>query len=95
MDVIAIFLQALDDERIVAHTLLSMLDDHSSRTGLRAFQQIIFGQDKPILENQVPRRLPLDPAAETSVRADKTAVAYRRWLGARRVGYGVIPAPAP
>ena len=26
--------------------------------------QLIFSQDKPILENQLPKRLPLDPRAE-------------------------------
>ena len=37
---------------------------------LRWFQQLIFGQDKPILENQIPKRLPLDPRAEIPARCD-------------------------
>ena len=37
-------------------------------------------QDIPIVESQRPELLPLDPAAEWHVRADRTAVAYRRWL---------------
>ena len=47
---------------------------------MRRFQQMIFGQDKPILENQMPKKLPLDPRAETPIRADMSAIAYRRWL---------------
>ena len=58
------------------------------------FQQTIFGQDKPILENQLPKRLPLDPRAETPIRADKSAIVYRRWLSKQGIRYGVIPAPA-
>ena len=61
---------------------------------MSGFQQTIFGQDKPILENQVPKRLPLDPRAEMPVRADKSSITYRRWLAAKGVTYGTIPAAA-
>jgi phenylpropionate dioxygenase-like ring-hydroxylating dioxygenase large terminal subunit len=70
---------------------MALVDDESTDIGLRHFQQMIFSQDKPILENQRPRRLPLDPTAETSVRADRSSVAYRRWLHERGVRYGTIP----
>ena len=53
-------------------------------------QQTIFGQDKPILENQRPKRMPLRPGAETPTRCDATSVAYRRWLLAKGVSYGAI-----
>ena len=39
----------------------------------------------------MPRRLPLDPRAETPIRADKSAIAYRRWLSRKGIAYGVIP----
>ncbi|CDX36185.1 hypothetical protein MPLSOD_270005 [Mesorhizobium sp. SOD10] len=55
---------------------------------------MIFAQDKPILENQIPKRLPLDPRAETPIRADAVSVSYRRWLRDRAVTYGAIPARA-
>jgi phenylpropionate dioxygenase-like ring-hydroxylating dioxygenase large terminal subunit len=51
---------------------------------LVAWQDQIFAQDRPILESQRPELLPLDLAAELNVRADRTAVLYRRWL--RRLG---------
>ncbi len=92
MDVIAIFLQPVDQENTRAHMLLSILDDQSSDITIRNFQQTIFGQDKPILENQYPKRLPLDPRAETPIRADKSAITYRRWLSRKGITYGVIPA---
>jgi phenylpropionate dioxygenase-like ring-hydroxylating dioxygenase large terminal subunit len=91
-DVIAIFLQPVTQERCRAHLLQSMIDSTSTITELRRFQQTIFGQDKPILENQYPKRLPLDPRSETPIRADKSAIAYRRWLGQKGITYGVIPA---
>ncbi len=94
MDVIALFVQPLSQERIRAHMLLSILDDDNDESTMRAFQQTIFGQDKPILENQYPKRLPLDPRAETPIRADKSAIAYRRWLRSKGVTYGVIPSAA-
>lgn len=91
MDVIALFIQPFDEERIRAHMMLSVLDDDNDERIMRRFQQTIFGQDKPILENQYPKKLPLDPRAETPIRADKSAIAYRRWLRSKGVTYGVIP----
>lgn len=91
-DVIAVFLQPVDEEHTRAHMLLSVLDDEHEDKEIRHFQLAIFGQDKPILENQYPKRLPLDPRAETPIRADKSAVAYRRWLSRKGITYGVLPA---
>ncbi|QOL82724.1 aromatic ring-hydroxylating oxygenase subunit alpha [Pseudooceanicola spongiae] len=92
LDVIYIFVQPMGQERIRAHTGMCIIDDASSDLEIRSFQQTIFGQDKPILENQYPRRLPLDPRAETPIRADKSAIAYRRWLASKGLRWGVIPA---
>jgi len=94
MDVIAIFCQPTGEETVRAHLMLSMLDQENSLPALRRFQQMIFGQDRPILENQYPKRLPLDPRAETPIRADKSAIVYRRWLSTHGVNYGVIPQAA-
>ncbi len=92
MDVIALFNQPMTEESIRAHNFLCLIDDVTSDAAIRRFQQTIFGQDKPILENQWPRKLPLDPRAETPIRADKSAIHYRRWLTAKRLTYAVIPA---
>lgn len=55
-----------------------------------AFQDRIFLQDKPVLESQRPKRLPLDISAELHQRCDRTSVAYRRWLRAMGLTYGVL-----
>jgi phenylpropionate dioxygenase-like ring-hydroxylating dioxygenase large terminal subunit len=92
LDVISIFAQPVDQEKIRAHMMLCLVDEDNNDTAIRHFQQMIFGQDKPILENQFPKRLPLDPRAETPIGADKSSVVYRRWLTQKGVTYGVIPA---
>jgi phenylpropionate dioxygenase-like ring-hydroxylating dioxygenase large terminal subunit len=93
-DVIALFVQPVSEERVIGHPMMSIVDDVSTVGAIRHFQLTIFGQDKPILENQLPRKLPLDPRAETPIRADKSSIAYRRWLTAKGLTYGVIPAAA-
>ncbi|WP_436226483.1 hypothetical protein [Cupriavidus necator] len=87
-DVIALFVQPLTECESRAHLLMLLFDETHGDSELIAFQQTIFGQDKPILESQLPARLPLDPRAETSARADASSSAYRRWLRARNVRYG-------
>jgi len=87
-DVIALFVQPLTECESRAHLMMLLFDETHSDTELIAFQQTIFGQDKPILESQLPARLPLDPRAETSARADASSSAYRRWLRAMNVRYG-------
>ena len=94
MDVIYMFLQPMTREWTRAHTGMCVIDLENSYQGIRYFQQVIFGQDKPILENQFPKQLPLDTRAETPIRADKSAIAYRRWLTKKGLTYGVIPAAA-
>lgn len=92
MDVIGLFCRSVAPDHIEAHMFLSLLDPDNPDSAIRKFQQTIFGQDKPILENQYPKMLPLDPRAETPIRADKVAIAYRRWLSDLGVTYGVIAA---
>lgn len=92
LDVITLFVQPVDEENCIAHPYLCYLKDGMEAATVRSFMQLIFAQDKPILENQVPKRLPLDPRAETPIRADAVSVSYRRWLRDRAVTYGAIPA---
>jgi phenylpropionate dioxygenase-like ring-hydroxylating dioxygenase large terminal subunit len=93
-DSIYLFVQPVDEESCIAHSFLCYLKDNMDAATVRWFMQLIFAQDKPILENQVPKRLPLDPRAETPIRADASSVHYRRWLRDRAVTYGAIPASA-
>lgn len=89
LDAIGIFLQPVDEEHVVAHTLLACYDDHSTDAELIAFQHTIFGQDKPILENHAFKRMPLEGRAETPTRGDTSSVTYRRWLRERGMRFGV------
>lgn len=89
-DMIALFVQPVSEETCVAHILTCYLPHDADPHAIRRFQQFIFGQDRPILENQLPKRLPLSPRAEFSVRADKSSAAYRRYLAAAGVRYGAI-----
>jgi phenylpropionate dioxygenase-like ring-hydroxylating dioxygenase large terminal subunit len=90
-DVIALLLQPTSEEEVVAHMLLSVLDDVSADSAIRGYQQLIFSQDKPLLENQLPKRLPLSFRSEFSIKADATSGTYRRWLNECGVRYGTLP----
>jgi phenylpropionate dioxygenase-like ring-hydroxylating dioxygenase large terminal subunit len=89
LDAIGLFLQPIDDEHVIAHTLLACYDDDSTDAELIAFQHTIFGQDKPILENHAFKRMPLEGRAETPTRGDTSSVTYRRWLRERGMRFGV------
>jgi phenylpropionate dioxygenase-like ring-hydroxylating dioxygenase large terminal subunit len=93
-DMIVLFLQPVSEERCVAHLLSAFLKDGLDEASVRRFGQLIFCQDKPILENQLPKRLPLGPATEIPVRADAASAAYRRYLRDTGIRYGAIPADA-
>ncbi len=89
-DVIALFVQPLDEETCDVWPWMALYDDCSTMAELIQFQQLIFLQDRSILENQIPRKLPLDPRLEIPTRADLTSIAYRRWLKRRGAYYGAI-----
>ena len=91
-DICGIWIQPMTDELVRVHNYMGVIDDTSTDNQIKEYQLLIFSQDKPILENQYPKLLPLSPLAETPIRADKSAIAYRRWLSDLGVTYGVIPA---
>ncbi|MFK7744502.1 MAG: aromatic ring-hydroxylating dioxygenase subunit alpha [Roseobacter sp.] len=88
MDVIAIFVQPISEEICDVWPWMALYDDTSEYAELVQFQQEIFLQDRSILENQVPTRLPLDPKMEIPTRSDLTSVVYRRWLKQKGAHYG-------
>lgn len=87
-DLICLFVQPVEPGLSRAHPIMFLIDDVSSTTDLVHFQQMIFLQDRIILENQRPIQLPLEPRAEIPTRADATSIAYRRWLKEKGVTYG-------
>ena len=90
MDVIALFVQPVDEETCDVWPWMALYDDSSTMADLIQFQQLIFLQDRSILENQMPRKLPIDPGIEIPTRADQTSVSYRRWLKKRGALYGAL-----
>jgi phenylpropionate dioxygenase-like ring-hydroxylating dioxygenase large terminal subunit len=62
-------------------------DERTPEAELRAFQDAIFVQDRPIVESQRPRLLPL-AGGEAHSAADRLAVAYRRYLRELGVTFG-------
>jgi phenylpropionate dioxygenase-like ring-hydroxylating dioxygenase large terminal subunit len=87
-DVIALFVQPVEPELSIAHAYMLVIDETSSDAEIIGFQQMIFLQDKIVLENQRPRLLPLQPGRETPTRADLSSVIYRRWLKEKELTYG-------
>jgi phenylpropionate dioxygenase-like ring-hydroxylating dioxygenase large terminal subunit len=72
--------------------VLALTNFEQAEETLRAFQDRIFLQDQPILENQVPKRLPLMRRVEIPVRADRLSLAYRDYLRKSGLRHGVIAA---
>jgi phenylpropionate dioxygenase-like ring-hydroxylating dioxygenase large terminal subunit len=87
-DVIGIFVQPLAEDLCDVWPWMALYDDVTPLAALIQFQQMIFMQDRSILENQIPRLLPLDPGMEIPTQADLTSIAYRRWLKRRGLTYG-------
>jgi phenylpropionate dioxygenase-like ring-hydroxylating dioxygenase large terminal subunit len=88
-DVIALFVQPVAPALSIAHMLMLVIDSASTDAELVAFQQMIFLQDKIVLENQRPLLLPLQPGRESPTRADLSSVLYRRWLKGKALSFGV------
>lgn len=84
-DVITLFVQPLNEEWCEVWPWMALYDDASTMAEMVSFQQLIFMQDRSILENQIPAKLPLDPGMEAPTQADLTSIAYRRWL--KKIGY--------
>lgn len=91
-DLIGLFVQPVEEEVSIAHSFVLPFDEENTDTDLIHFQQTIFFQDRPILESQRPRKLPLYPRAEMPTRADATSTAFRRWLIKKDLTFGVIKA---
>jgi phenylpropionate dioxygenase-like ring-hydroxylating dioxygenase large terminal subunit len=82
-DEIALFVCPAEAERSRVWFRLAVTDRVSSDEELRAFQHTIFMQDRPVLESQRPKRLPLLPTSsggEVHCAADRSSAVYRRHL---------------
>jgi phenylpropionate dioxygenase-like ring-hydroxylating dioxygenase large terminal subunit len=91
-EAISLHVQPVAEESSRVWIVLALTNMIQDEQTLRAFQDRIFLQDRPILENQVPKRLPLAHRMEISVKADRLSLAYREYLRQSGLRYGVIVA---
>ena len=89
-DAICLFVQPMEQDFCRVHPVMFLIDDVTPLATLVQFQQLIFLQDRIILENQRPRLLPLEPRKEIPTRADISSVAYRRWIKEKGLRYGTL-----
>jgi phenylpropionate dioxygenase-like ring-hydroxylating dioxygenase large terminal subunit len=90
-DNMGMLVQPMDEDhcRVFGYTLL--LEQESPLVDALHFQQTIFLQDRLILEQQMPRKIPLHDTSEIPTRADAAAMAYRRWLREVGMQFGIQP----
>ncbi len=84
---IALFIRPDGHEHCTAWFVMATRGDASSDQELVAFQDAVFAQDRPVVESQTPRALPIGrtaPVAEVHGPADRVSNAYRRYL--KRLG---------
>ncbi len=89
-DIAGLFCQPMQSDVIRVHLWDARLDKTNSDGQIRRFGHTIIAQDRPVLENQMPRELPISRTQEIPVRSDKTGTAYRKWLYDMGWTYGVI-----
>jgi phenylpropionate dioxygenase-like ring-hydroxylating dioxygenase large terminal subunit len=94
LDAIALFIQPLEEDLCRAQPVMYLVDSVSTHTALLRFEQVIFLQDRIIVENQRPLLLPLEPRSETPTRADSSSIAYRRWLKEKGIRFGTTAGAA-
>jgi phenylpropionate dioxygenase-like ring-hydroxylating dioxygenase large terminal subunit len=90
LDAIALFIHPIEPDLCRAQPVMFLVDPVSPFNDLLRFEQVIFLQDRIIVENQRPVLLPLDPQAEIPTRADSSSVAYRRWLKEKGLRFGTV-----
>jgi phenylpropionate dioxygenase-like ring-hydroxylating dioxygenase large terminal subunit len=88
LDAIALFIQPMEEGLCRAQPVMYLVDPTSTDNSLLKFEQVIFMQDRIIVENQRPLLLPLEPRAEIPTRADSSSIAYRRWLKEKGIRFG-------
>jgi phenylpropionate dioxygenase-like ring-hydroxylating dioxygenase large terminal subunit len=88
-DAYTAFACPLDEERTKVWFLQFTSDTATPDGDLQRFQDTIFAQDRPVLESQRPKRLPVS-GGELHSAADRLSAAYRRWLKDQRIAFGTL-----
>lgn len=90
-EAISLHVQPIEEEASRVWFVLALTNFEQNDADVRGFQDRIFAQDRPIVENQSPKRLPLAAGAEVSIGCDRMSMAYRRYLRETGLRYGVLP----
>lgn len=78
----------VDEDEAILHTLVAInFGADLTDAQILARQDLVYEQDRRIVESQRPYRLPLDLHEEMHVRCDRLSVEYRRWI--RQLGENV------
>ena len=88
---ILLVVSPIEEFKCRAWKITTVNDPATSDEMLHGFNVAAFDQDKPIVECQRPKAMPLDLTAEIHQRCDALSVAYRRWLKALGLSCGVMP----
>jgi phenylpropionate dioxygenase-like ring-hydroxylating dioxygenase large terminal subunit len=89
---IALFIRPESSSRCTAWFAMATLGDLSDDEELRAFQDAVFAQDRPVIESQRPTALPIGhhgAIIEVQGPADRMSSAYRRYLQRLGITHGV------
>jgi phenylpropionate dioxygenase-like ring-hydroxylating dioxygenase large terminal subunit len=89
---IALFICPDTNESCTAWFAMATLGDPSDDEELIEFQDTVFAQDRPVVESQTPRRLPIGKngvVSEVHGPADRMSASYRRYLKRLGVSLGV------
>ena len=79
----------IDEKHSKGWVLMSMNYGHETpENEIIAFQDIVTGEDIPVVESQRPELLPLDLQDELHLRSDRTAIAYRKYLRQLGITFG-------
>ncbi len=90
-DLIMLTIAPKEETQIRAWIVMAMTYAKGQAEGsFRDYQDMIFGQDRTVLESQRPQCLPLDVTAEFHQRSDRTSITYRKWLKDLNLTYGTI-----
>lgn len=88
---IALFIHPNSDTACTAWFVMATQGDASSDQALIDFQDTVFAQDRPVVESQTPRTLPIGrtaPITEVHGPADRVSSAYRRYLNRLGIALG-------
>jgi phenylpropionate dioxygenase-like ring-hydroxylating dioxygenase large terminal subunit len=78
--------QPVSEKRCIGYCIIAKNYGGDDSKALKEFEDVIFNQDKRIVESQRPEQVPFDLSEELHLKFDGVAVGYRRAMG--KLGFG-------